>query len=656
MCGICGEVNFQGKPVDPRHIEGMTAALFHRGPDDGAIHCQGSIGLGHRRLSIIDLSPSGRQPMWSNDGSLAIVFNGEVYNFQDLRHELIGKGYHFHSTTDTEVVVNAIHCWGMDRALPRFTGMFALAVWDQRTRKLFLARDRLGIKPLFYFLTGERLLFGSEVKALICHPEFPRELNYAALGQYFITGDFLSNYSVFDRTLRVPPGHYLTIDSQGTVSTHKYWGLEDIQRNSFKGTFQEAAERLEDILEQAFRYRLIADVPVGVFLSGGIDSSLLAAILKHRVKADLMHITIGFNEAAYNEAPKAQQVAKELGVKHLVHYVEVEEARNTLSQFCEIYDEPFGDTSGIPTYILSRLARQHVKVALSADGGDEQFCGYESYGFYPKNYLRLQKVPWILRYLLSQAMISLVPYRRLLSFRGNKEVQLLPQSIARYEKLAEFLKVRTLGELLRLMFEKAWNINDIDEFLPVVPGALFAESGFGNFSREGREEICDAMMRTDYRIFLSDDILVKVDRASMHTSLECRDPFLDHHIAEFAFSLPVEFLFGQGEHKRILKFILRKYLSEPIVAAPKRGFSIPLYYWLKGVWKPAVLEYLAPQRVKAVGVLDPGKVGREVDLFYRYNGCRAEKIWMMLNFQMWAERWYLARPGHTQAILPPPTS
>lgn len=655
MCGICGELNFRGKPVDRRHIETMTAALWHRGPDDGGIYCQGSTGLGHRRLSIIDLSPSGHQPMWSNDGSLGIVFNGEVYNFQDLRRELIGKGYHFQSTTDTEVVVNAIHCWGMDRALSRFTGMFALAVWDKRTRKLFLARDRLGIKPLFYFLTEERLLFASEVKGLICHPDYPRELNYPALGQYFITGFFLNNYTVFERTLRVPPGHYLAIDDQGTVTTHKYWGLEDIHRNSFQGTFQEAAERLEDILEQAFRYRLIADVPVGLFLSGGIDSSLLAAMLKHRVKADLLHITIGFNEAAFNEAPKAQQVAQELGVKHLVHYVDVEEARNTLFKFCEIYDEPFGDTSGIPTFLLSRFARQHVKVALSADGGDEQFCGYEAYGFYPKNYLRLQRVPWILRYLLSQAMIRLVPYRRLLSVIGNHQVQLLPQSIARYEKLSEFLKVRHLGDLLRLIYEKAWNINNISELLPVAPGTLFGEAGVDS-SQEGREEICDAMMRSDYRIFLSDDILVKVDRASMHTSLECRDPFLDHHIAEFAFSLPVEFLFGQGEHKRILKFILRKYLSEAIVASPKRGFSIPLYYWLKGVWKPAVLEYLAPERIRAVGVLDPSKVGQEVDLFYRYNGCRAEKIWMMLNFQMWAERWYKARPEPSPAMLPPPVN
>lgn len=644
MCGICGEINFQDKPVDPLQVEGMTAALFHRGPDDGGLYCQGSIGLGHRRLSIIDLSPSGHQPMWSNDGSLGIVFNGEVYNFRELQGELLKKGYHFRGTSDTEVVVNAIHCWGMDQALSRFTGMFALAVWDKRIRKLFLARDRLGIKPLYYFQDSERLLFASEVKALLAHRQFPRELNHSTLGQYFITGYFLNNQTVFNRTLRVEPGHYLAIDQRGTTSLHKYWGLEDIQRNSFQGTFQEAAERLEDILEQAFRYRLVADVPVGLFLSGGIDSALLSAILKQQVKADLLHITIGFNEAAYNEAPKAEQVARELGVKHLVQYVDVEEAQNTLLKFCEIYDEPFGDTSGIPTYILSRLARQHVKVALSADGGDEQFCGYAAYDVYPKNYLRLKKVPWILRRLLSQAMTGLVPYRSLLSLKGNKQVLLLPQAIARYEKMAEFLKVRTVGELLRVMYEKAWNINNIADFLPVAPGALFAESGFDKFSGEGREEICDAMMRQDYQIFLGDDILVKVDRASMHTSLECRDPFLDHHIAEFAFSLPVEFLFGQGEHKRILKFILRKYLSEAIVSSPKRGFSIPLYYWLKGIWKPTVLEYLAPERVKAVGVLDPGKVGREVDLFYRYQGGRAEKIWMMLNFQMWAERWYLGRP------------
>lgn len=643
MCGICGQFNFSDVPVDPQNVARMADSLAHRGPDDRGIYAQGPIGLGHRRLSIIDLSPSGHQPMWNDDHSLAIVFNGEVYNFQEIKKQLLAKGYHFNSTSDTEVVVNAIHCWGIDKALSIFIGMFAFAVWDLKEKKLILARDRAGIKPLYYHVQSGGLLFGSELKALMAHSDFKKRLNLTALAQYFITGYFLDPWTVFDDTFKLSPGHYLSVRENGERSLHKYWSLDSVERGSFRGSYEEAAGRLEHLFESAFAYRLVADVPVGLFLSGGVDSSLVSAILKKKINADILNITIGFREEQYDESPKAKMVSGELGVKQIIHHIDTQEAQDSLLKFPEIYDEPFGDTSGIPTYILSKLARTHVKVALSADGGDEQFCGYESYASYAKSYDLVKRFPWLARHMISRFVEKCVPYQQWLSWRMRKsrEEMYFPQIVARYEKMFRLIDVGSLKDLIMLMNEKAWSRESIPAFLPVRKEDLFEGTVLASdFVQGQKEDVFDTMMRTDYTAFLRDDILVKTDRASMAVSLECRDPFLDHRIAEFAYSLPLEFLFHDGEHKRILKRLLRKWISEPVVSAPKRGFMIPLYYWLRGVWKPIVLDFLSEDRVNAFGVLNAGKVRKELDHFYRYHGSRAEKIWMMLNFQMWAERWF----------------
>lgn len=644
MCGICGELSFSGKHVVRSNIKGMMDTLIHRGPDDFGMYCDKNIGLGHRRLSIIDLSSQGKQPMWSNDRSLCIVFNGEVYNYQEIKQRLVGKGYYFNSSSDTEVVVNAIHFFGIESALAQFIGMFAFALWDTKRHLLSLCRDRAGIKPLYYYLNGRTLLFGSELKAIMSHPIFKKELDPIALGQYFVTGDFLGNHTVFKNTFKLSPGYYVTINGRGVLNKYKYWGLDTIERNSFRGSFEDAVNQLEQLLESAFAYRLVADVPVGLFLSGGIDSSLVSAVLKKKLDTDILNITIGFQDKNYDETPKAIQVSKELDINQIVHYVDVREAQDALLKFPDIYDEPFGDTSGIPTYILSKLAREHVKVALSADGGDEQFCGYEGYASYLRNFNLLKRIPWAPRFFAATFLEKAVPYKRFLSWKLSRRNEALyfPQFIAKYEKMLSLLKIRSIEDLIRLMKEKAWSQETIAEFLPVEKERLYEGTVLSNsYLGDYKDGIMDTMMRTDYSLFLGDDILAKVDRASMYVSLECRDPMLDHRIAEFAFSLPIDFLYYQGEHKRILKTILRKWISEPIISSPKRGFMIPLYYWLRGVWKPIVLDYLSEETIKSIGVLDFRKVKKEVDQFYKYNGCRAEKIWMMLNFQMWAEKWYL---------------
>lgn len=640
MCGIAGELSFDA-PVDRGILQRMTDALIHRGPDDEGIYCEGRIGLGHRRLSIIDLSTSGHQPMWTKDRSLAIVFNGEVYNYREIRIELEGLNYCFIGGSDTEVVLNAIHCWGLERALEHFIGMFAFSVWNVQERCLLLVRDRVGVKPLYYQKTPQSILFGSELKALYAHPAFKRALLPKGLGQFFCFGYTLGKTTIYKDTYKLPAGHYLKVSEYGDWSLKRYWSIDPLERGSFHGSFHEAEEALTTLCDSAFSYRLVSDVPVGVFLSGGIDSTFLATFLKKRLNTDLEHITIGFRDPVYDETPKAQQVARDLGLRHTVDIIDPLEARDGLFRFVETWDEPFGDTSGIPTSILCGLAREKVKVVLSADGGDELFCGYESYSSYNARYLHMQRFPVPVR----QAVVNVLrrlPYRSLisagLSLRNGTHWN--PQTIARYEKGLELFSADGVTDMIRVMNEKGWTVGTIDKLLNLNPSDIISETPFGLPPRnDERAGLVDRMMRTDLAAFLGDDILTKVDRASMAVSLECRDPFLDHRLIEFAFSLPIDYLYQSGVHKRILKKAVQPWISPSVLFAPKRGFSIPLYDWLRGPWKSLVNDYLSPDRIRHTGVLNEKSVKQEIDLFYRYRGGRAEKIMLMLNFQMWADRW-----------------
>jgi asparagine synthase (glutamine-hydrolysing) len=640
VCGIAGELSFAA-PVDPAAIRGMTDAIVHRGPDDEGFHCDGRIGLGMRRLSIIDLSPGGHQPMWTEDKTMAIVYNGEIYNYREIRPDLEARGYRFKGGSDTEVLVNAIHCWGLEGALKRCVGMFAFALWDTRDRSLSLVRDRVGVKPLYYQKTPERLLFGSELKALFAHPSFTRELLPRGLGQFFSFGYTLSETTVFRDTFKLPAGHYLRVAEDGQTSLTRYWSLDGVERGSFAGSFEEAGEQLSELCDSAFAYRLVSDVPVGVFLSGGIDSTFLAAFLKRRLGTDLEYITLGFTDPVYNEAPKAAQVARDLGLRHTIKTIDAREAQDALFRFVEIWDEPFGDTSGIPTSMLCKLARQHVKVALSADGGDELFCGYESYPAYAARYRRLMRVPLPLRVAAASAMRA-IPYRPILSawVSRRRGTRWNPQTAARYEKTSELLEVGGPADLTRVMNEKGWSTRSVAGILNCDPGDIVSETGFARGpATAGGDRLVDHMMRTDLSAFLGEDILTKVDRASMAVSLECRDPLLDHRLVEFAFSLPLEYLYHRGVHKRVVKDVIRPWIAPAVLSAPKRGFSIPLYDWMRGPWKTLVNDHLSSEGIRRVGVLNERVVRKELDAFYKYGGGRAEKVMLLLNFQMWAERW-----------------
>jgi asparagine synthase (glutamine-hydrolysing) len=640
MCGIVGELNFR-YPVDVENIIKMADAIKHRGPDGEGFYINKNIGLGHRRLSIIDLSDSGKQPMISDDRSLVIVFNGEIYNYQEIRSELAREGCTFSGSSDTEVVVQAIQIWGLDRSLERFIGMFAFALWDTRKKILFLVRDRLGVKPLYYQINNKSLIFASEPKALYTHPNFLNKISSKGLGQFFCFGYTLGSETVFDGMSKLPAGHWLSISGNGDTNLHGYWSIDHIKRGSFKGTFDEATDKLLKICDSAFKYRLIADVPVGVFLSGGVDSVFLSAFIKNRLGKDLQHFTLGFSDTLFDESVKASRLAQYLGINHSTKVIDDNDAQKALLKFTDIWDEPFGDTSGIPTSILSQFAGNHVKVALSADGGDELFCGYESYGAYKTRYDLLSSVPCSLRAGMSNVM-RMIPYRKIITSMSSRSgaTKKNPQTIARFEKMLELFSINGIQDIIRVMNEKGWTSSSVYEVLNLDSVDLLEGTPFDpSFELHSDSSIVDVMMRSDLKAFLGEDILTKVDRASMAHSLECRDPFLDHRLVEFAYSLPLEYLYKDGVHKRILREKLKSWIPESEMQSPKKGFSIPLYDWLKGPWKSMVMEHLSPAAINQVGILNSATVKKELDYFYKYEGGRSEKIMLMLNFQMWANRW-----------------
>jgi asparagine synthase (glutamine-hydrolysing) len=611
----------------------MLETLAHRGPDDSGMLREDGLALGHRRLSIIELSPLGRQPMWSADGACAIVFNGEIYNHRALRQELLGHGVPFRGGSDTEALVNAIALFGLEGALKRCIGMFALAVWRPRDETLTLCRDRLGVKPLYYSALADRALFASEVRGLVAHPSFKPRLDRESLSLYLQRGFFPGEATPYDGARKLPPGATLTFARSGPGPVRRYWRVEDIERGAFVGRLDEAQEELGPLLKDAFRLRLESDAPVGLFLSGGVDSSLVAAVLRREVGADIPHFTIGFKDPAFNEAEQAKQIAARLGVRSELRYLSPDAAVREIENLCEVFDEPFGDASAIPTLLLCRFAREEVKVALSADGGDELFCGYTGYSRYPALYRRLRPIPHALRFLLA-ALLRAAPLDALFStrlFRGLIDSRKLPS--AQFRKLLDLMTSKTPREAIRLYQRKGFSEAASRALLGLAARPAQTED------RIPSEEMLQSMLRQDVLEWLPDDILTKVDRTSMHVSLECREPLLDHRIVEFASSLPMDFLLQGGEQKRILRRALRRYLDADLVDRPKRGFEIPLHDWLRGPWRSFARERLSRQEVERAGILDPALVSRELDAFMTRPGQDPMRVWLPLTVQMWAARW-----------------
>ena len=609
MCGLAG---FVDRSADRAMIERMTAAIRRRGPDDSGIYLEDGVGLGHRRLAIIDLSPAGHQPMAFGD--LITVFNGEIYNFREVEKELEARGYSFTSSSDTEVLLKAFHCWG-PRCVDRFIGMFAIAIWDKATRTMYLIRDRAGVKPLYYYNQGDRLAFGSELGSLKPYltPAERGAIDMSAISEFLSFGYISGGLSIIESVKKVPQGHYLTF-REGRLEIHRYWDVEFHEERAWLDRSEEdLLDELEDLVVSAFRYRMVADVPVGVFLSAGIDSSLVAAVLaKHH--GQLSTFTIGFNEPGYDESADARKIAAYLGTDHHEAVLSAGKAGKILDHFYDIYDEPHGDNSCVPTTFVSELAKsQGMKVVLSADAGDELFGGYMRYVETLDRWKQIGKLGGIGRASgagLARAAAAMAPGA-------------LPEQLERY---ADLLSAKSFIGFSQTKLQAT----SFERYSALFPA-------FTNRQTAGGEgALLNQLGEWDFKRYMVDDILVKVDRATMYHSIEGREPFLDHRLVEFAAKLPVSFKIRNGETKYLLKKLLGRYLPEALYKLPKRGFAAPLNMWVRDFYQARfveVLERLSP------ALFDRREVNTLLDRYRRGKNVNYSLLWLLFSFQSWHDKW-----------------
>jgi len=644
MCGITGFIQYKGgtgEEISSRCTD-MADSILHRGPDAGGVWVDPSfpLALGHRRLSIIDLSAAGAQPMVSASQRYVLSFNGEIYNFVRLRKELEVSAYPFRGHSDTEVILSAVEYFGVEKAVSKLEGMFALAVWDRETRCLWLARDRAGKKPLYYGWCGESFLFGSELKALRKHPDFDGELDRDALGQYIQYGWVSQPHSIYRKVRKLPPGSLLKIAQDCDAwSSHpsQFWSAGEIaergERNLFRGSYEEAVERLDGILHHAVEDRMVADVELGALLSGGIDSSTIVALMQEMSDRPVKTFSIGFWEEKYNEAEYAAAVAKHLKTDHYEIYVTPDQALEVVEHLPRIYDEPFADSSQIPTYLVCKLAHEKVKVVLTGDGGDEQLAGYRRYKNCLKHWQDVQRLPGVARSLMSPVTKALGrgSWRWARNhLRDDKPVPRWTRKLAKISQRSCNWSAGSPQEVLANKFNKCLAV---DQFVrgAVDPCTPLSDSSYW----VNREDPLFAMLHYDYIGYLPDDILVKVDRASMAVSLEARAPLLDHRVLEFAWSLPREYLFDGKTGKRVLRQLLTKYVPRSLIDRPKRGFSVPVKEWLGGPLRDWVEDLISERALREQGVFDVKSV-REAWQQHLYGWANhSELMWSVLMFQAW---------------------
>ncbi|MGH7909920.1 MAG: asparagine synthase (glutamine-hydrolyzing) [Thermodesulfobacteriota bacterium] len=641
MCGIVGFYDYN-KKTDMAVLTSMSETLTHRGPDDAGIYfdVDNNVGLGHSRLSILDLSSLGHQPMPNENKSIWITYNGEVYNYREIRKELIERGYNFKSNTDTEVLIKAYEEWGME-CVHKFIGMFAIAIWDRRQQKLFLLRDRVGVKPLYYYHKDGLFLFGSELKALMKHPQFDKDIDFSVLPLYLRYGYIPAPFTIFKNTCKVKPGHYLCV-SDNNLKEFEYWDIVDFYtQEPINEPEDEIADELEKLLIDSFKYRLVSDVPVGVFLSGGIDSSTVTALLQKNISTKLKTFSIGFYEDRFNEAKWAKKIANYLETDHTEYYLSVREAFNIIEKLPEIYDEPFGDNSGIPTYLVSRLARQNVTVALSADGADELFCGYNRYRsiiYLNRQFLGLPKY---IKDSIIKALALFSPSKVDSMYRTFRFFMPRVDGLRdKYEKWRNMILEINDGNFLDMYkFNiNRWTPNDLTSLMENNYDSNFNTYFEDTYHRLQNNDFITQMMAIDFKTWLVDDILTKVDRATMSVSLEAREPFLDHRLLQFVARIPVDLKYKNGVSKYILRKILYKHVPRNLLERPKQGFVIPLAKWIKGELSSLVRNYLNEERLKREGIFNPSVVTSCVKDFSN-GSINVNKVWFILMFQMWKEKW-----------------
>lgn len=635
MCGITGIVSTSGSysPDDLSHDLGNAVkVLAHRGPDDNGMwqNNQG-VGLGHTRLAILDLSPLGHQPVCSADGRYVLVFNGEIYNFRSVRRDLESMGFRFKGCGDTEVVLAAFEAWN-SAAVDRFIGMFAIAIWDCKTSELSLYRDRLGVKPLYYGWDGKTFCFGSEIKALQQYRHFKKRIDLQAVGEYLQFGYISECRSIFQDVYKLPPGSRLTVSPQSSPTVSRYWTLAPNSSIQEERDDEQLETDLENLLRSAFSYRMVSDVPVGIYLSGGVDSTLVTGVLSRHYELPIRTFTIGFTQQKHDESEWARKIAERLGTQHTEYILELGEASRITMQWGDIFDEPFGDSSGIPTLLVSQLASQEVKVVLSADGGDELFSGYHVYETFLNRQDSLKYWPGPIRKAAAKfcrnfpAKTAEAVASRLFSNRFDRG------SIrAKFRGYDAVLSSENLGELYDAYFS-TWYPYEIRELLGAYePPRVQAH----HYSSEPEE-----MIRLwDVNNYLPENILTKVDRTTMLASIEGREPLLDHRIAEFAFALPENLRRGALGPKHVLKKILYKYVPREYVDRPKHGFSIPLKDLLLTDLAEMTRDYLSSDRLKRSEIFEPSLVSSVVSEFYAGDAGLAKKVWLLLAFELWREKW-----------------
>jgi asparagine synthase (glutamine-hydrolysing) len=649
MCGIAGFLDFgTALATDdwPETLRAMGSAIAHRGPDDAGVWCdaQARVGLAHRRLAIVDLSQAGHQPMVSGSGRYVMVYNGEIYNHADLRAQLDGAANgqpRWRGHSDTETLLAGFDVWGIQATVQRAIGMFAFAVWDRDERVLTLGRDRLGEKPLYFGWQGDTFLFGSELKALRAHPAFRAEIDRDALALMMRHSYIASPHSIYQHMHKLLPGSLLAVSAQVRhAEPVRYWDARTVvaagEAEPFAGSPEEAVDALDRLLGDAVSRQMMADVPLGAFLSGGVDSSTVVALMQAHSSRPVQTFTIGFHEQGFNEAEHAKAVARHLGTNHTELYVTPAQALEVIPRLPALYDEPFSDSSQIPTLLVSQLTRQHVTVSLSGDAGDELFCGYNRYLIGNQAWGKLSRLPIAMRMLMARSILALSPavWNRVLGPLGR----VLPGKLAqanvgdKMHKGASVLAARSPVELYRLLLSNWRNPSDL------VLGATEHGTVLTDPALQPQtDHFVHQMMALDMLSYLPDDILVKVDRAAMGVGLETRVPMLDHRVVEFAWSLPLNYKLRNGVGKWPLRQVLDRYVPRELVERPKMGFGVPIDSWLRGPLREWAEELLDASRLRQGGYFEPEPIRRKWK--EHLSGARnwQNHLWDVLMFQAWLQ-------------------
>lgn len=618
MCGIIGS---KGKHTEAQ-IRDAAKSIAHRGPDAFGCYTYNDVVLAHHRLSIIDLSEKGAQPYHFEH--LSVTYNGEIYNYKEIRKELIKEGYNFISDSDTEVLIKSFHKWGC-KAVDHFIGMYAFAIYDKNEDALYLFRDRVGIKPLYFSLT-DGIVFGSELRTVMPFLQ-NKEIDQHAVYEYFRLGYISENKTIYKHAQKLLPGHYLKYKN-GDATFYQYWdGSRTVHQRHQHHSLEEWKNNLHQLMIDAFSLRMVSDVPVGMFLSGGIDSSLVTSVLQKHY-GNIHTFTISFDDDRFDEAPYAKKIAEHLGTNHTEFTLDVTDAKKILEKFYDIYDEPFADSSGIPSTVVSMLAAQQgIKVVLSANGGDELFAGYRHYDTAMKLFHKINNIPGFAKSLIefcSKALYNSVAVKEI--YRWNIEHKIA--------SLSELVSTKNLGE-----FYQAFLANQ-------------ATLEMAELLNHPTHEIVHPMIKGDMRglmfqdlhHYLPDDLLVKMDRATMYNSIEGREPFLDHRLVEMAANMPLDLKWRNDESKWILKEILGEYMPRDYFIRPKKGFSIPIFRWFSEHLDHLFAQYLSPEKIKATGLFNEKVIEREYKK-YKWNKehgleSNIEKMWRLLSFMMWWEKWH----------------